>query len=338
MKAALIEQFNEPLVIRELPVPVPGRGEVIVKVHACGVCNGDVDAHRGNFPEIASPVLPRVPGHRGAGTIVSLGEEVTRFQVGDRVGVPLIHWSCGQCSFCFEGLQMLCSQVKLTGFQADGAYAEYVKADSRYVGRIPDGLDLDQAAHLTCTGVTAWGALKAANVHAGDWCVIFGLGAVGEYTLQYARSFGLRVIAVSAWDEALEIARTNGAELLINSNRHDPAVVIRNEIGGAHAAIVNSVQIKPFQQAFNALRPRGTLVGIGLPLDELPIPVFQMIVQEITVRGSFVGSRSDLEQAYAVALRDGIRVDTEVVSLDDVNDVYRQIRESKKPARMLLRP
>jgi propanol-preferring alcohol dehydrogenase len=338
MKAAVIEAFNEPLVVKEVPTPRPGPGEILVKIHACGVCNGDVDAHEGIFPEFASPVPPRIPGHRGAGTVVEIGAGVTRVKEGDRVGVPLIHWSCGECSYCFDGLHMLCPQVKLTGFQADGGYAEYLKADARYVGMIPDELTLDQAAHLTCTGVTAWGAIKAADVKPGDWCAIFGLGAVGEYMLQFARSYGLRVVAVSAWDEALEIAKNNGAEVLINSRSNDPGAAIKEETGGVHGVIVNSVKPEPFRQAFDALRPKGTLVTIGLPIADMALPIFPMTVQEITVRGSFVGSRNDLEEAYSVAVRDGIHMDTEEVPLDAVNDVYKKIREGKTTSRILLRP
>ena len=338
MKAAVVEALKSPLVYRDVPDPSIGAGEILVKVHACGVCNGDIDAHGGLFPEFASPNPPRIPGHRSSGVVVEVGPGVERVKPGDRVGVPLIHASCGQCAYCFDGLHMLCSQVQLTGFQADGGYAEYIKANEQFVGVIPDGLDMDQAAHLTCTGVTAWGALTAADVSAGDWCAIYGLGAVGEYTLQFAKSFGLNVIAISGFDEALKIAKNNGADLLVNSRSSDPAEVIQDQIGGAHAVIVNSVRLDPFRTAFNSLRPKGTLVGIGLPMEELPIPIFEMIVKEITVRGSFVGSRNDLERSYATALRDNIRIDIEDAPLADVNDVYRQIREGLTTARILLRP
>ena len=338
MKAAVVENLNEPLVYKDVATPNIGENEILVKVHACGVCNGDIDAHSGIFPEFASPVPPRIPGHRSAGEVVEVGAAVTRIKVGDKVGVPLIHDSCGRCQYCFDGLHMLCAEVRLTGFQADGGYAEYVKANERYVGLIPDGLDMDQAAHLTCTGVTAWGALKAADVKAGDWCAIYGLGAVGEYTLQFAKSFGLNVIAISGFDEALEIAERNGADLMINSRRDNVAETIQDQIGGAHAVIVNSVKVEPFQLAFSALRSKGTLVGIGLPMEQLPIPIFEMIVKEITVRGSFVGSRNDLERSYATALRDNIHIDIEEAPLSDVNDVYRQIREGTTTARILLRP
>ncbi|MEM7543851.1 MAG: zinc-dependent alcohol dehydrogenase [Pseudomonadota bacterium] len=338
MKAAVVEALNEPLVYKDVPEPSVGPRELLVKVHACGVCNGDVDAHNGIFPDFASPLPPRILGHRISGTVVEVGEGVTRLAIGDAVGVPLIHQSCGRCSYCFDGLHMLCAEVQLTGFQADGGYAEYVKAQENYVARIPTGLDMDQAAHLTCTGVTAWGALKAADVKAGDWCAIYGLGAVGEYTLQFAKSFGLNVVAISGFDEALEIASQNGADLLINSRRDDVGTKIQEEIGGAHAVIVNSVKLGPFEAGFSALRAKGTLVGIGLPMEKLPIPIFEMIVREITVRGSFVGSRNDLETAYHTALRDNIRIDIEEAPLAEVNEVYAQIKAGSTTARVLLRP
>ncbi|MEM7465497.1 MAG: zinc-dependent alcohol dehydrogenase [Pseudomonadota bacterium] len=338
MKAAVVEKLNEPLVYKDVPAPKIDEDEILVKVHACGVCNGDIDAHSGIFPEFASPSPPRIPGHRSAGEVVEIGSAVSRIKLGDKVGVPLIHTSCGRCQYCFDGLHMLCAEVQLTGFQADGGYAEYVKAKEQFVGLIPEGLDMDQASHLTCTGVTAWGALKAAEVNTGDWCAIYGLGAVGEYTLQFAKSFGLNVVAISGFDEALEIAERNGADLVVNSRSRNVAEAIQEQIGGVHAIIVNSVKVEPFQLAFGALRSKGTLVGIGLPMEHLPIPIFEMIVREITVRGSFVGSRNDLERSYATALRDNIRIDIEEAPLAEVNDVYRQIKEGTTTARILLRP
>ena len=338
MKAAVIEAIGQPLVVKEVPIPEPGPGEILVKIEASGVCNGDVDAHAGDFPTPALPQLPRIPGHRGAGTVEAVGADVTRVAVGDRVGVPLVHRSCGHCEYCFNGQHMLCSDVVLTGFQVDGGYAQYVRADADYVGRIPDGLSMEQAAHLTCTGVTAWGALKAAELEAGQWCAVFGLGAVGQYTVQYAKAFGLRVVAVSAHDEALDIARGNGAEVMVNSRADDPAKYIRKQIGGVHAAICNSIKVEPFVQCFHALRRKGTLVAIGLPVADLPIPIFSLIMKEITVRGSFVGSRNDLEAAYHAAARLGIRLDTEEAPLDAVNAVFRRIRAGTTSSRILLRP
>ena len=126
--------------------------------------------------------------------------------------------------------------------------------------------------------------------------------------------------------------------MLVNSRSVSPGEEIQQQLGGAHAVIVNSVKVDPFREAFNALRPKGTLVGIGLPMEQLPIPIFEMIVKEITVRGSFVGSRNDLERAYETALRDNIRIDIEEAPLSDVNDVYRQIQEGLTTARILLRP
>ena len=258
--------------------------------------------------------------------------------VGDRVGVPLVHRACGHCEYCFTGQHMPCSAVILTGFQVDGGYAQYVRADAAYIGRIPDGLSIEQAAHLTCTGVTAWGALKAAELETGQWCAVFGLGAVGQYTVQYAKAFGLRVVAVSAHDEALDIARDNGAEVMVNSRENDPAKDIRQQIGGVHAALCNSTKGAPFVHCLHALRRQGTLVAIGLPVATLPIPIFSLMMKEITVRGSFVGSRNDLAAAYQVAARRGIQLDTEEAPLDAVNEILQRMRAGTTRSRLLLRP
>ena len=146
------------------------------------------------------------------------------------------------------------------------------------------------------------------------------------------------MVAVSGYDEALDIARSNGAEVTINSKAGDPAKAIRKQIGGVHAAICNSVKVEPFIQCFHSLRRKGILVAIGLPVADLPIPIFSLIMKEITVRGSFVGSRNDLEAAYEAAVRQGIHLDTEEAPLDAVNEVFQRIREGLTPARILLRP
>ena len=146
------------------------------------------------------------------------------------------------------------------------------------------------------------------------------------------------MVAVSAHDEALDIARDNGAEVMVNSKAGDPAKYIRKQIGGVHAAICNSVTVEPFVQCFHALRRKGTLVAIGLPVADLPIPIFSLIMKEITVRGSFVGSRNDLEAAYQVAARLGIHLDTEEAPLDAVNEIFQRIRAGTTSSRILLRP
>lgn len=338
MKAAVIEAIGSPLALREVPIPDPGVGEILVRIEASGVCNGDVYAAAGRYPPAAAPVVPRVPGHKGVGTVELVGPGVTRVKEGDRVGVPLVAGSCGQCESCFQGRERLCASVRFTGFQVDGGHAQYARADARYVGMIPDGLSWESAAQLTCTGVTAVGALKAAQLAPGQWCAVFGLGAVGDAVVAMAKAYGLRVVAVTGVNEAAELAMRNGAELTINSSSRDPVRELRAQIGAVHGAIVTSIKVEPFQQAFRCLRPGGTLVAVGLELADISVPIFSLVMKEVNVRGSFVGRRSDLQEAYTLAVLHDIETRTESRPLEAVNEVYQRILEGRSSASTLLRP
>ncbi|MGH9024266.1 MAG: alcohol dehydrogenase catalytic domain-containing protein [Acidimicrobiia bacterium] len=338
MKAAVLEEIGRLLCLREVAVPEPGAGEVLVEVVASGVCNGDVYAAAGKYPSTATPVVPRIPGHRGVGTVVQIGPGVTRVREGDRVGVPLVVGSCGECQACFSGQERLCPGARFGGFQADGCHAQYVRADARYVGLLPPGLAWETAAQLTCTGVTALGALRQAEVRSGQWCAVFGLGAVGETVVALARACGLQVVAVSGVEEAGERARRQGVQMVLHRGSCDPVRTIRSEIGGVHAAIVTSIRIEAFEQALKCLRPGGTLVAVGLELAELPVPLFSLVMKQVSVRGSFVGDRNDLQEAYTLAVINGIELSTEDQPLEAVNEVYARILEGSSSARVLLRP
>lgn len=338
MKAAVLEAIGAPLTLREVPVPEPGEGEILVRVVASGVCNADVYAAAGKYPTAASPVVPRIPGHRGVGTVVGLGPGVSRVQEGDRVGVPLVVGSCGTCEACFEGRERLCAKASFTGFQVDGCHAQYVKVDARYVGLLPEGLSWETAAQLTCTGVTALGALRQAQARPGQWCAVFGLGAVGEAVVALARATGLQVVAVTAVEEAGQLARRQGAQVVLHTASVDPVTSIRSELGGVHAAIVTSITVEPFRQALRSLRPGGTLVAVGLDTGEIPVPLFSLVMRQITLRGSFVGDRNDLRDAYALAVANGIELSTEDQPLEAVNEVYARILAGASGARSLLRP
>ena len=338
MNAAVLEAIGSPLAIREVPTPTPTSREILVRIEASGVCNADVYAAAGKYPPAATPVVPRIPGHRGVGTVEVVGAGVTRVREGDRVGIPLVVGSCGECEACFQGLERLCSSAQFSGFQVDGCHAQYVKADARYVGLIPHDLAWGTAAQLTCTGITAVGALKQAEVRAGQWCAVFGLGAVGETVVALANASGLRVVAITSVEEAGELALRSGAEIVIHTASSDPVSYIRSHIGYVHAAIVTSIRVEPFQQAFKCLRSGGTLVAVGLELGEIPIPIFPLVMKQVNVRGSFVGNRSDLQDAYAMAVLHDIELRTENQPLEAVNEVYARILEGTSSARTLLRP
>lgn len=334
----MLEAIGAPLALRDVRTPEPAPGEVLVRVEASGVCNADVYAAAGRYPPSATPVVPRIPGHRGVGIVESLGPGVTRLREGERVGVPLVVGSCRDCEVCAEGLERLCAAARFSGFQVEGCHAQYVTVSAASVGVLPAGLALETAAQLTCTGVTAVGALKQAQLRAGQWCAVFGVGAVGETVVALAKASGLRVVAVSGVEPALELARRQGAEVVIHSASADPVRSIRSQIGGVHGAIVASITIEPFEQALKCLRPGGTLVAVGLEVGEIPVPIFPLVIKQLNVAGSFVGSRNDLQDAYTLAVLHHIELETEDQPLDAVNDIYGRILRGTSGARTLLRP
>ena len=193
MRAAVVTRFRSPLELRQVPVPAPQAGQVLVRVHACGVCHTDLHAAHGDWPD--KPALPRIPGHEAVGEVVQLGAGVDELEVGDRVGVPWLHRACGRCEQCLSGWETLCDKQVRTGYDVDGGFAEYVCADAKFVAHLPDGLDYLHAAPLICAGLTVYKGLMMADADPGDWVVILGVGGLGHLAVQYANAMGYQVIA-----------------------------------------------------------------------------------------------------------------------------------------------
>ena len=176
MQAAVVEKFGEPLVVREVPVPSPGPGQVLMEIFASGVCHTDLHAADGDWP--VKPTLPFTPGHEGAGIVVSLGPGVTHLKPGDRVGIAWLHSACGHCEFCLSGWETLCLEQKNSGYSVNGSFAQYALAQADYVGRIPENLSFVDAAPILCAGVTTYKGLKETETRPGEWVVISGIGGL----------------------------------------------------------------------------------------------------------------------------------------------------------------
>jgi len=334
MQAAVVRAFGAPLAIEELPIPTPGRGQVLVRVVASGVCHTDVHAAGGDWP--VKPTLPFVPGHEGAGYVVALGAGVTDLKAGDRVGVPWLHTACGRCDYCLSGWETLCEAQRNTGYSVNGTFADYVLADAAYVARIPIGLDFAAAAPILCAGVTTYKGLKETDARPGQWVVISGVGGLGHLAVQYARAMGLRVAAVDVSDEKLALARSLGAEVTVNAAEHDPARALTRTIGGAHGALVTAVSPTAFAQAVSMLRRGGTCALVGLPPGTFPTPIFDVVLKRITIRGSIVGTRLDLREALRFAADGYIHVVAERRPLSAVNDVFDALRAGTVEGRVVL--
>ena len=292
MNAAVVKKFREPLVMRELPVPIPGPGQALVEIIASGVCHTDLHAADGDWP--LKPTLPMTPGHEGAGLVVALGSGVTHLKEGDRVGIAWLHSACGHCDFCLSGWETLCLEQKNSGYSVNGSFAQYALAQADYLGQIPKNLSFVDAAPILCAGVTTYKGLKETNARPGEWVVISGAGGgLGHVAIQYAKAMGLHVAAVDLGPEKAALSRSLGAEIAIDAKTQDPAIEIQKQIGGAQGVLVTAVSTIAFQQAIGMLRRGGTCVLNGLPPGEFPVSIFDLVLNRYTIRGSIVGTRLD---------------------------------------------
>ena len=333
MRAAVVRQFNQPLCIEDLPIPEPGHGDVVVQVETSGLCHTDIHAAHGDWP--VKPTPPFVPGHEAVGIVVRRGPEVVHLHEGDRVAVPWLGWACGYCEYCASGRETLCVKQHNTGYSVNGGYAEFVLADANYVGRVPNGIDPMDAAPLTCAGVTSYKAVKVSGARSSDLVAVFGVGGLGHLAVQYARIAGASVAAVDIVDSKLNLAHRLGAEFTINGAVDDPAESIQ-ALGGADVALVFAVSPTACEQAYRSLRRGGRMVLVALPADNLvQLPIFETVLQGLTVTGSIVGTRVDLAETFELHADGRTEVVTESRQLEQVNESFEQIEKGAVDARLV---
>ena len=334
MKAAVVREFGKPLVIEEVKTPEPGPGEIQVKIEACGVCHTDLHAAHGDWPVRPNP--PFIPGHEGVGFVSGVGAGVTHVKEGDRVGVPWLYSACGHCDHCMGGWETLCESQRNTGYSVNGGFAEYAIADPNYVGHLPDNIPFVEIAPILCAGVTVYKGLKVTDTKPGDWVVISGVGGLGHMAVQYAKAMGRRVAAVDIDDSKLALAKQLGAEVTVNAAKTDPAAYLRKEIGGAHGALVTAVSVKAFEQALGMVRRGGTVSLNGLPPGDFPLSIFNMVLNGITVRGSIVGTRLDLQESLDFAKLGAVKAHTATARLEEINSVFDKMLAGDIDGRIVL--
>lgn len=334
MKAAVVTAFGQPLEIREVEVPTPAAGQVLVKIAASGVCHTDLHAAEGDWPVKPNP--PFIPGHEGVGHVVAVGAGVTHVKEGDRVGVPWLYSTCGHCEHCLGGWETLCEAQQNTGYSVNGGFAEYTLADAGYVGRLPDNVGFVEIAPILCAGVTVYKGLKMTDTKPGNWVVISGIGGLGHMAVQYARAMGLNVAAVDVDDKKLDLARRLGAEVTVNARQQDPAAYLKKEIGGAHGALVTAVSPKAFEQAIGMTRRGGTIALNGLPPGDFPLSIFDMVLNGTTVRGSIVGTRLDLQEALDFAGEGKVKATVSAEPLENINAIFSRMHEGGIEGRVVI--
>jgi alcohol dehydrogenase, propanol-preferring len=337
MKAALLHEFKSPLTIENVPRPKPDATEILIQVEACGVCHSDLHVADGDWPQLAGITKrPLVLGHEITGRVVEKGEAVADSQIGDRVGVPWIYWTCGACEFCRNGNENLCAKQKITGVTVDGGFAEFVKAPASHAVRIPDKLSAADAAPLFCAGVTVFRALRQAKISSGQRVAIFGIGGLGHLAVQIGREMGAEIAAIDVSDEKLELAKSLGAAAVFNVASTNVVKQLRSK-GGVHVALVTSAAKAAYDMAFACLRPAGTLLVVGLPAEDLSFPAISMAAGEIHIQASAVGTRQDLREVLALAAAGKITSHVNTYPLAHINEVLEELRNGRVSGRMVLR-
>jgi alcohol dehydrogenase, propanol-preferring len=335
-RAAVVHGFGAPLAIEQIPRPELGPGQVLVKVEASGLCHTDIHAAHGDWP--VKPTPPFIPGHEGVGLVVELGPGVCEVALGDRVAMPWLGYACGTCDYCVSGWETLCESQENMGYSIDGGFGEYAVAYARYVVQVPDGIDPFDAAPLTCAGVTTYKAVKVAGTRSSDVVAVFGVGGLGHLAIQYAAIAGGRVVAVDLVDEKLDLARELGAEFTVNASREDPVAAIK-ALGGADQAIALAVSPRAFEQAYGTLRRGGTLVFVALPADNaVTLPIFETVLNGITIVGSIVGTRADLREVFELHGAGKTTVIREVRPLSEVNQAIADVESGRVAARIVFAP
>jgi alcohol dehydrogenase, propanol-preferring len=338
MKAVVLHEFKRPLIIEEVDPPKPNTEEVLIEVEACGLCHSDLHVADGDWTQFAKIVKkPLILGHEIVGRVVEKGAAVHNLQVGDRVGVPWLHWSCGDCELCHEGSENLCARQKITGVTVDGGFAEFTKAPASHALPIPSGFSAIEVAPLFCAGVTVYRALKSAKLSRGQRLAVFGIGGLGHIAVQMGRALGADTIAVDVSEEKLALAKSLGASRAFHAASMDVTKGLR-DIGGVHAAIVTSAAKAAYDAAFNCVRPSGTLLIVGLPAENICFAPILLAAREIRMHASAVGTRQDLVETLTMAAEGKVHCEVSARPLAQANEAINELRRGQITGRAVLIP
>jgi alcohol dehydrogenase, propanol-preferring len=335
MKAALLHKVGkietEPLKIEEAETPTPKRGQILVRIEAAGVCRSNLNMVEGDWVNVGvPPKYPIIPGHEIAGTVAELGEGVDSVRKNDRVGMQPLWISCGSCDLCLTGGEYFCSKREILGETVDGGFAEYIIAHEGHFYPLPSNIDAVTAAPLFCPGVTAYGAVKKAEIVPGMKVAVFGVGGVGHMAIQFAKLYGAEIYAVARSEPHLALAAELGANPI--DGKKDPVGELV-KLGKMDSSIVFAPSSLATMQAVRSTKPRGTIV-IGAPsgIEEFPFDEEKRIV------GTLVGGRKATREVLALAAAGKIVPRTEMHRLEEANEMLRAIKASELKARAVLVP
>jgi D-arabinose 1-dehydrogenase-like Zn-dependent alcohol dehydrogenase len=316
MRAAQVQQAGGPFVVTDVPIPEPKAGQIRVKVHACGICGGDAIPRNALF----GTVLPRIPGHEIAGVVDAVGEGVTVWEVGQRVGVG---WSGGvdfTCEYCRRGDFTNCVNRTIVGTSYDGGYAEFMVAPQDAVARIPEGLSFEDAAPLMCGGITAFNALRHAHAGPGDTIAVQGVGGVGHLAIQFADKMGFRTVAINRGRDKEKLARQLGADEYIDSTEGDAGEALQ-ALGGAAAVLATVSRAELQSDLVKGLRRNGQLIVLE-GSDPIQVTGHALSDGRLSVSGWYSGVSQDSEDTLNFAVLKGIRPIIETFPLEEAEEAW----------------
>ena len=332
MKVAQVAKPGEGFQIVEREIPTPGAGQVRIKVQACGVCHSDVLTVDGSWPGIQ---YPRVPGHEVAGVVDAVGDGVSAWKKGQRVGVG---WHGGQdntCRECRRGDFRNCQNLKITGISYDGGYQQYMVAPVEALVSIPESLKDVEAAPLLCAGITTYNALRHSGALPGDLVAVQGIGGLGHLGIQFANKFGYKVAAVGRGPENAALAKKLGASVYIDSNATNAAQELQ-KLGGAKVILATAPSSKAMSELFNGLGPNGKMIVIGATFDPIEVAPVQLIGGSKSIQGWAAGTPADSEDTLRFAELSGVRPMIETYPLEKAAEAYARMLSGKAEFRVVL--
>jgi D-arabinose 1-dehydrogenase-like Zn-dependent alcohol dehydrogenase len=333
MKVAQVARAGGPIEIVERPIPEPPADWVRIKVQACGVCHSDSLTKEGHWPGIQ---YPRVPGHEVVGVVDAVGEGVSQFKPGQRVGVGWHGGNCGYCDNCRRGDFFACSvDLKITGISFDGGYGEYMIAPAIALARVPDELSSVDGAPLMCAGITTFNALRNSGARAGDVVAVLGLGGLGHLGVQYARKMGFKTVGIARGKDKEPLARELGAFHYIDSQAHDPAVELK-KLGGATVILSTVTAGSAMSAVQGGLAPNGTLIVIGAD-QSMQVSPLMMIGGKQKIHGWYSGTSIDSQDTLAFSVMTGVRSMNEVYPLERAAEAYDRMMSGKARFRVVLK-
>jgi D-arabinose 1-dehydrogenase-like Zn-dependent alcohol dehydrogenase len=332
MKAVQISKPGGNFEVVERPVPQPDRGQVRIKVEACGICHSDTLVKEGLLPGIQ---YPRVPGHEIAGRIDAVGPDVTLWKPGQRVGVGWHGGHCFICERCRSGDFINCKVEKITAIHFDGGYAEYMIAPAEAVALMPDDLPADEAAPLLCAGITVFNALRNSGARAGDLVAVQGIGGLGHLGIQYARQMGFRAVAIGRGGDKQALAKKLGAHTFIDTSAGAPAAALQ-KMGGARIVLATAPDSKSMSALVDGLAPNGTLMIVGADMASLTVTPLQLIGGRSSIRGWASGTAKDSQDALEFSALSGVRPMIERYPLEKAAEAYDQMISGRARFRVVL--